>query len=268
MSAGDTMSLNLEKAAALIGQAKQSGAKVSVLPECFALMPRDRDQRLSECEPGDRAGPVELALQRLAAEHGMWIISAGIFTAAGTSSAVRNTCFVHDDRGRRVARYDKIHLFDVSLSADERYFESSYTEPGDSVQVADTPAGKVGLSICYDVRFPELYRRLANLDASWFVVPSAFSHTTGSRHWEVLLRARAIENFAYVVAPAQYGEHPGGRRTYGHTMIVDPWGTVLASRAQGDGVVVSELNAERAGELRAAFAGCVNRRRLTVIDGH
>ena len=255
LNSGDDLSLNLEKTAELVCRAQRLGAAVSVLPECFALMPRDNLQRVSCSEPLGGNGRVERAVRQLATDFGMWIISAGVFTAAGNEHKVRNTCFVHDDSGRLVARYDKIHLFDVALNDEEQYRESRYIEPGDTLKVVDSPAGKVGLSICYDVRFPELYRRLATFGAQWFVVPSAFLQSTGRSHWEVLLRARAIENFAYVVAPAQYGKHSNGRRSYGHSMIIDPWGTVLARQADGDGVVVCDLDSEKCNKLRTEFSG-------------
>jgi nitrilase len=163
---------------------------------------------------------------------------------------VRNSSVVYDDTGRRVARYDKIHLFDFT-GASERYRESNTIEPGASPVAIDSPFGRIALSICYDVRFPELYRRLAPMDL--ITVPSAFTATTGAAHWEVLLRARAVENLAWVIAPAQGGEHPNGRRTHGHTMIVDPWGRVVARREQGPGVVVADIDPHVTAEVRASL---------------
>lgn len=253
MNSGDDVSVNLERASCLIAQASRLKARVAVLPECFALMPSSSAQRIELSEP-EGGGVVEEALSALAAEHGIWIISAGIFTAAGDRGLVRNTGFVHDASGERVARYDKIHLFDAKLGDGENYRESAYIEAGEALEVVDTPAGTAGISICYDVRFPEMYRELASRGASWFVVPSAFAHTTGSAHWDVLLRARAIENFAYVVAPAQFGAHPAGRRTHGHTMIVDPWGQVMARKEEGEGVIVAEISESESMRLRESFS--------------
>ena len=250
LNAGNDLSANLIKSAELIGRAKQHGARVAVLPECFALMPKDESQRLNTCS--DR---IEAALEQIAVKNEIWIISAGVFTPASRPNMVRNTSFVHDAAGKRVARYDKIHLFDVSLGSHEQYSESSYTEPGSELKVVDTPAGKIGLTICYDVRFPELYRRLTVLQAQCFVVPSAFAYTTGRSHWEILLRARAVENFAYVVAPAQYGYHPSGRRTFGHSLIIDPWGMVLEHQADGEGVIVHDIEVDKCQQLRRQFAG-------------
>ncbi len=267
LNASDDQAQNLRKTAKLVAEAKREGAVICVLPECFALMPRDDAQRKQAGEHRQGGGLVESALSRMASQFSMWIISAGIYTTADREGLVRNSSFVHDSQGKQIARYDKIHRFDVALPDGEQYSESRYTEPGDRLEVVDTPAGAVGLSICYDVRFPQLYRRLCESGATWLVVPSAFSRTTGHAHWEVLLRARAIENVAYVVAPALHGEHPGGRQTYGHSMIVDPWGTVVAVQAHGDGVVVWDLDAERIESLRASFPGCLRQACLRQSDG-
>jgi nitrilase len=170
---------------------------------------------------------------------------------------VRNACLVFDSEGRRVARYDKMHLFGLELG-EQRFDESRTIEPGDRAVALDTPFGRIGLSVCYDLRFPELYRSVGAVDA-WFV-PSAFTAVTGAAHWDTLLRARAIENQCYVVAPAQGGLHPNGRRTHGHTMIVDPWGEVLASRAEGEGVVLAELDAARIAEVRQSLPALRHRK--------
>ena len=253
MNSGDDVEANLRLTAQLVDEARSRSASIAVLPECFALMARDHQQRIESAEPGQGSGPVSEFLSGLAKSRCIWIMAAGIFTRCEQSRKVRNTCLLFNAEGNQVARYDKIHLFDIVLDNDERYSESDYTEPGDRTVAHDTPAGRAGITVCYDIRFPLLYRTLALIDAIWFAVPSAFSETTGRDHWEVLLRARAIENHAYVVAPAQWGLHPNGRTTYGNTMIIDPWGTVTAHRIKGDGVVVSEIHAARVAEIRNRF---------------
>ncbi len=175
----------------------------------------------------------------------------------------RSACLVLDDSGALVARYDKMHLFDVRVGPDEAYRESDDFEPGDDLVAVDTPCGRLGLTICYDVRFPELYRALGEQGAQWFAVPSAFTVPTGRAHWEVLLRARAIENLAYVVASAQSGLHANGRQTWGHAMIVDPWGEVQACRESGEGVVWADIDLERLATIRNTFPA-LSHRRLTV----
>ena len=254
MNSGDRIESNLKSVADLVQEARSLGASVVVLPECFALMPKDSHQRISASEALDGSGEVEQFLSNLAKETDIWIVSGGMLGQASQAGLVRNSCLVHDNSGSRVARYDKIHLFDIVLKNDERYCESEYTEPGKELVLQNTPAGVAGLTICYDVRFPEMYRNLASGGAQWFPVPSAFAATTGEAHWEILLRARAIENLAYVVAPAQFGTHSNGRNTYGHTMIVDPWGHIMASKERGEGVVVAEVDLVKLARLRTSFA--------------
>jgi nitrilase len=180
----------------------------------------------------------------------VWLIAGTVPLEAAQPGKVRNASVAYDDTGRRVARYDKIHLFDFT-GRDEKYRESNTIEPGATPVAIDSPFGRIALSICYDVRFPELYRRLAPMDL--ITIPSAFTATTGAAHWETLVRARAVENLAWVIAPAQGGEHPNGRRTHGHTMIVDPWGRVVASRATGPGVVVADVDPNLTVEVRASL---------------
>ncbi len=253
MNSSDQVSSNLEKTAELVMDAKKQNARIAILPECFAMMARNSEQRQSACESFQGEGSIEEFLSNLARINKIWLISAGLFSAANHPGKVRNTCLVHDDKGRRLARYDKMHLFNVNLSDKEQYSESTYTEPGDEYVVLPTPAGNVGLTVCYDMRFPEMYQKLASKGAQWFIVPSAFADTTGKVHWEILLRARAIENLAYVVAPAQYGLHPGGRMTYGRTMIVGPWGEIIAEKEQGAGVVLGDIDLNRLVKIRESF---------------
>ncbi len=254
MNSGDDVEQNLRLTEELVIEARQQSAVIAVLPECFALMAKNHQQRLSAAESAFGGGGIGTFLSDLATRQKIWILAAGIFSRCESSRKVRNTSWLFDHRGELIARYDKINLFDIVLPDGERYSESSYTIAGSQVVAQETPAGMAGLTVCYDLRFPTIYERLATRGAIWFAIPSAFAYSTGRRHWEVLLRARAIENHAYVVAPAQWGKHPGGRTTYGHTMIVDPWGEVLAKQTHDNGVITADLNAERVGEVRQMFA--------------
>ena len=189
---------------------------------------------------------------------GIWIFGGSAPLVASVPDKVRNTTLVYDDQGKRVARYDKMHLFRFDGGGDERYDESRTLQPGAAAVALASPFGRLALSICYDVRFPELYRGLGPFDVMF--VPSAFTVPTGRAHWDLLLRARAVENQAYVVAPAQGGLHPSGRRTYGHSMVVDPWGEVLAVRPEGEGVVLAEIDTDRIAEVRRSLPALLNRR--------
>src|SRR5205814_560975 len=196
-------------------------------------------------------------LAAAARRHRVWLVGGTAPICCADPGRIRSACLVCDDTGRRVARYDKMHLFRFE-AGDERYDESRTLEAGESAVAVQSPLGRLALSVCYDVRFPELYRGLGEFDAMF--VPSAFTVPTGRAHWEILLRARAVENQAYVVAPAQGGLHASGRRTYGHTMIVDPWGEVLAVRPEGEGVVLADLDTEKLTEVRASLPALLNRR--------
>jgi nitrilase len=261
MVSGMEVAANLEQAARLIGEAAAQGARLVALPENFALMARDDDARLAAAE-ADGAGPIQDFLAAQARAHGLWLIGGTVPIKARAPRKMRAACLVFDARGERMARYDKIHLFDVTLANGEHYRESSSIEPGEDPVVVETPFGRLGLSICYDLRFPELYRRLLDQGAELFAVPSAFTATTGRAHWEVLVRARAIENLAYVIAPGQGGLHANGRETHGNTMIVDPWGEVLARRPQGAGVVTAAIDPERLRQARGQLPS-IQHRRLT-----
>ena len=244
-----SLAANLDAAGALVAEAAAKGAQLACLPEWFCLMGlTERDKLAIRERDGD--GPIQSFLAGAAKRHGVWVIAGTVPLFAGDPEKVRNTSLVYDGAGRRVARYDKIHLFDFT-GEDEKYRESNTIEPGDAPVAVDSPFGRIALSICYDVRFPELYRRLAPMDL--ITVPSAFTATTGAAHWEVLLRARAVENLAWVIAPAQGGEHANGRRTHGHSMIVDPWGRVAASLARGPGVVVAEIDPNVTDKVRASL---------------
>lgn len=247
---------NFELAAELIGVSRKQGASVVVLPENFSVMPASERDRLTFAE-ADGDGPVQAFLSDQARRHGVWLIGGTAPVRAEDAVRVSATCLVFDDSGRRVARYRKIHLFDVQVSDTEFYRESDAFEPGpvaeENLVCVDTPAGRVGLSVCYDLRFPELYRGLVARGAQIVTVPSAFTATTGQAHWEPLLRARAIENQVYVVAPGQWGHHASGRRTHGHSMIIDPWGRILAAQESGNGIVSADVDLEQQADIRKRF---------------
>ena len=247
---------NLESADRLIAAAAAAGARLVALPENFYLIGRHEGDKVKVREP-EGEGPIQSFLAAAARRHRVWIVGGTAPISCADPGRIRSACLVFDDSGRRVARYDKMHLFRFE-AADERYDESRTLEAGESAVALQSPFGRLALSVCYDVRFPELYRELGDFDAMF--VPSAFTVPTGAAHWETLLRARAIENQAYVIAPAQGGLHASGRRTYGHTMIVDPWGQVLAVRPEGEGVVLAEMDTERVQEVRASLPAVANRR--------
>jgi len=198
----------------------------------------------------DGDGPIQAFLAAEARRHKVWIVGGSVPLEAGVPDKVRNACLVYNQSGERVARYDKIHLFGFQMGQ-ERYTEERTIEPGKSVCTVESPYGKLGISVCYDLRFPELYRAMGDVDL--IMVPSAFTETTGKAHWETLIRARAIENLAYVVAPAQGGYHVNGRETHGHTMIVDPWGVVLDRLPRGSGVVVAGVNPTYQAKIRRSL---------------
>ena len=253
--------LNLDGASRLLREARAQGARVAALPENFAFMGVAEADKFAIAEI-DGDGPIQARLASLASELGLWIIAGTIPLRVPGETRLAAACLVYDAAGRRVARYDKIHLFDVEIPGkDERYQESSSVRPGATPVCVDTPAGRLGLAVCYDLRFPELFRRLLGLGAEWFCLPAAFTAPTGRAHWEVLLRARAIENLCHVVAPAQSGFHENGRETHGDSMIVDCWGRVLARLPRGTGVVTAEIDLVRQRELRQNFP-CVDHRRL------
>ena len=253
MCSGEERAANLATAGRLLESAAAQGARVAVLPENFSMMARrDADRRaLAEA---DGQGEVQAFLARRARELQLWIVAGSVPIANAPGERISQSCLVYDPHGERVARYDKIHLFDVDLpEKQESYRESAHMAPGHDIVALDTPAGKLGLSICYDLRFPELYRRLLDAGAQWLVVPAAFTATTGAAHWEPLLRARAIENLCFVVASGQWGEHANGRRTYGHSMIIDYWGRILAQQAEGDGALCAPLDLTAQAEARRNF---------------
>jgi nitrilase len=255
MASGPQVSANLEEATRLVALAATTGARIIALPEYFALMGlRDTDK--VEAMEADGNGPIQDWMAEMAAKHQVWLIGAGVPIASGIPGKVRNSCLVYDKVGKRVARYDKIHLFSLSMGQ-EQFNEARTIEAGDTVKVVESPYGRIGLSICYDLRFPELYRAMGDVDI--IVIPSAFTATTGKAHWEPLIRARAIESLAYVIAPAQGGYHVNGRETHGDSMIVDPWGVVLDRLPRGSGVVVAGINPQYQQTVRKSLPALSHR---------
>jgi nitrilase len=253
MTSGPEVEANLASARALLEEAASRGARLAVLPENFSFLGlRDADKRgVAET---DGAGPVQEFLAASARRLKLWIVGGTIPLKSGADGRVAAASLVYDADGARAARYDKIHLFDVDIPGRaESYRESANVAPGTRAVVLDTPAGRLGLSVCYDVRFPELYRHLSAAGAQLLSVPSAFTAPTGRAHWETLLRARAIENLCYVIAPAQSGIHPNGRETYGDSMIVDYWGRVLKRMPRGRGCAVAEVDLARQSAVRESF---------------
>ena len=246
MASGPNVGANLNEARRLIELAVQQGARLVALPEYFAIMGlKDTDK--VDARETEGKGPIQEFLAQTAREHRIWLIGCSVPLASPVAGKVFNAILVYDDAGKQVARYDKIHLFNLDLGQ-EKFAEQRTIQPGKEIKVVDSPFGRIGLSVCYDLRFPELYRAMGEVDI--IVVPAAFTETTGRAHWEALIRARAIENLAYVLAPAQGGYHLSGRETHGHSMIVDPWGTVLDRLPRGSGVVVAGVNPTYQADLR------------------
>ena len=237
---------NLEAAARLLAAAAAAGAKLAALPENFYCIGRKDTDKLAFRER-DGEGPIQDFLEELSRKLRLWIIGGTAPIACDDDQRIRSACLVFDDSGKRVARYDKMNLFRFEQGA-ESYDEARTLQRGTQPVALDSPFGRLALSVCYDVRFPELYRGLGAFDAMF--VPSAFTVPTGAAHWETLLRARAIENKAYVVAPAQGGTHASGRRTWGHSMIIDPWGEILAAQPDGEGVVLAEIDTDKIHDVR------------------
>jgi len=255
MTSGHDIDANLEAAGRLLSEAARLGAALAALPENFAFMGLDSGDKRAIAEP-DGAGKIQGFLAESARRLKLWIVGGTVplRSSSAGDGRVSASSLVYDSDGRRVGRYDKIHLFDVDVPGSaESHRESAHTVPGLEPRVVESPAGRLGLSVCYDMRFPELFRALSRQGADLFVVPAAFTVPTGRAHWESLLRARAIENLCALIAPAQWGVHPSGRATYGDSMIVDHWGKVLARLAEGTGCVVADLDHAARLEARAKF---------------
>lgn len=264
MASGPRVEGNQQEIRRLLQLAADSGARLVVLPENALLMGEHARDKLAFREDDSGDGPLQQFLSTEARRRGIWLIAGSIPMLGNDPGRARQSCLVFDDSGRRVARYDKIHLFDVDVEGDQAYRESETLEPGDRLVVVDSPFGRIGLSICYDLRFPELYRALVNQGAEILVVPSAFTAKTGEAHWRTLVRARAIENLCAVIAPNQGGYHVNGRETHGESMIVDAWGQVLDSLSRGSGVVLGDVDLVRQRELRQRFPA-LNHRQPDVV---
>ncbi|MFQ6005769.1 MAG: carbon-nitrogen hydrolase family protein [Woeseia sp.] len=253
MNSGDVLNENLELAGRLLARAAADDCVLAALPENFPFMGTHAEDRLQLAEEvGD--GPIQEFLSIAARDYGLWIVSGSIPLKSPDAERYYGATLVIDSQGRTRNTYQKIHMFDVCVpDRDEQYRESASMLPGDELVVSETPAGCLGLSICYDLRFPELYRKLVDMGAVLLSVPAAFTFATGTAHWHTLLKARAIENLAYVIAPAQYGQHPDGRSTYGHSLIIDPWGRILAEAPQGDCVISAVADPVLPQKLRREF---------------
>ncbi len=259
MTSSHIVADNLSAAGELLRQAKDLGCDIACLPENFSFIGlRDADK--VEVAESDGDGAVQSFLSDTARKLNMWILGGTVVIRCRGDRRVANSSLLIDAAGKRVARYDKIHLFDVTIPGrEEQYRESAHVVAGREPVVADTPVGRLGLSVCYDMRFPELYRELELQGAEWLAMPAAFTVPTGRAHWETLLRARAIENLSYVVAPAQSGTHTSGRETYGDSLIVDYWGQVLSRLAKGTGVITADIDLAKQAETRARFPALDNR---------
>ncbi len=266
MTSTSDVTQNLSAAKKLIQQAVEQQARLVVLPEMFALMGMDQMDKLKQREKIG-SGPIQDFLREQSAQHKIWLVGGTIpIAVANNSEKARAACLLFNDHGECVARYDKVHLFDVDLldvnrrGKQESYRESKIIEPGGEVVVIPTPFGRLGLAVCYDVRFPELFRQMLSKQVEIIVLPTAFTYTTGVAHWDVLVRARAIENLSYVIAACQTGVHVNGRKTYGHSMMVNPWGEVIVSLPQEPGVIVAEIDLEKLHQVRHDFPALAHRR--------
>jgi len=255
MASGPNVAGNLSEARRLIENAVAQGARLVVLPEFFSIMGMKDDDMLAAREQAG-TGAMQAFLAEMARKHRIWVVGGSIPLVANAPNKIRNACLVFDEQGEQVARYDKIHLFNLDLG-NEHYHEANTIEAGNQVVVVDSPFGRIGLAICYDLRFPELFRAMKNVDI--VVLPAAFTATTGKMHWETLVRARAIENLVYVIAAAQGGYHVNGRETHGHSMIVDPWGRILDELPRGSGVVIAEVNPSYQKSLLASLPALTHR---------
>lgn len=255
MASGPNVEGNLNEARRHIAKAVEQGAKLVVLPEFFAIMGMEAKDTVKVREQAGQ-GNIQQFLSETARKHKIWLVGGSIPLAANAPDKVRNSCLVYDETGAQVARYDKVHLFNLTLG-NEQYNEAQTIEAGNQVVVVDSPFGRIGLAVCYDLRFPELFRAMKNADI--IVLPAAFTATTGKMHWEPLVRARAIENLSYFIAAAQGGYHVNGRETHGHSMIVDPWGRIMDELQRGSGVVIADVNPSYQASLRKSLPALTHR---------
>ncbi len=260
MASGPNINANLLEAGRLISSAVEQGARLVVLPENFGLMGKSEQEKVTACEV-EGEGPMQSFLAEQAAKHKIWLVGGTVPLAATVPNKVRASTLLFNSEGEQVARYDKIHLFDVLLEeSGENYTESETLEAGDAITVVDTPFGRMGIGICYDLRFPEMFRAMLDEGMELLVLPSAFTAITGKAHWETLIRARAIENLCYVIAADQGGYHVGGRESHGDSIIIGPWGVIFDRLARGSGVVIAELDCARLASIRRNLPAITHRR--------
>jgi nitrilase len=258
MNSGADVAANLEQAGRFLAQAARAGARLAALPENFACMPA-RSEAIGAVAEDNGHGPIQEFLAAQARTHKLWLVG-GTVPLRAAQDKVYASCLVFDPEGRRAARYDKMHLFDVDLAGGESYRESAQFAAGERVVVCETTFGRLGLAVCYDLRFPELFRAMAADGVDLIALPSAFTAQTGRAHWEVLVRARAIENFAYVIAPGQCGRHASGRTTHGDSMVVSPWGEVLDRLPAGSGYAIAEIDSAELTRVRQSLPSLRHRR--------
>ncbi len=260
MVSTDNLDANLAQAADLLKEAANHGAQFALLPEYFPIMSDDETAKISIGEVEGR-GPIQDFLADQSKRNHLWLMAGTFSLQSEEASRVHNTCLLFNPDGIRTHRYDKIHLFDVQVGDEEKevYNESNTIIPGRNTVVAETPLGRIGMTVCYDLRFPELYRELSKQQAEIITVPSAFTYATGKRHWELFLRTRAVENLCYVIASNQGGQNTETRRTWGHSMVVDPWGDVLCSLEEGPGVACADIDLARVHNLRQSFPALEHR---------
>ncbi len=266
MASGPNISANLLEVKKIVSEAVEDGAELVVLPENFAFMGKSEQDKIKLKEESGN-GPLQSFLSKLAAENGIWVIGGTIPLNANDPNKIRSACLVFNAKGEQVARYDKIHLFDVQLPATgERYSESETIEPGNETVVVDSPFGRIGLAVCYDLRFPEQFRNLVDEGMEVAILPASFTAHTGKTHWQPLIQTRAIENLSYMIASAQGGYHINGRETYGHSMVVDPWGNIQGMIARGNGYAMGEIDLDLLHKTRRAFPALEHRQITCRID--
>lgn len=248
LNSSDVVANNLEASYGYLQVAKKQGAVMAVLPENFAWMGHEAES-VASAEPYGQ-GVIQDFLAKTSRTLGLWIVAGSLKLTLPGTHKVSNSQLIYTNEGECIARYDKIHLFDAVVTSDEAYQESDNTQSGNELIVVDAPCGKLGASICYDLRFPELYQALRQRGAELIVVPAAFTHTTGKAHWEALLRARAIENQVYIAAATQTGIHANQRETYGHALIIDPWGRIMANAGEAPGIIMANIDLKLLTELR------------------
>ncbi len=261
MASGPIVSANLNEALRLIKKAVKNGAQLIVLPENFAHMGMNDNDILSIAEDENDPGEILSFLSATAKKYKIWLVGGTVALKCAENNKIRSACILFNEQGEKVARYDKIHLFDMDLSEERgAYHESAFTQPGNEIVVLDSPFGKIGLAICYDIRFPEMFRRMSSLGMEILLIPSSFTAITGKAHWEILNRSRAIEDLCYVVAAAQGGYHVNGRETHGNSMIISPWGKILSQQNKGPGYIIADIDNKYLHETRQNFPVLEHRR--------